>query len=79
MGGKEQHRLGGSALAQCYKQIGDDCPDLEDSELFVRAFNAIQKALKGKLEMLLFRHLPEFRYFAFLLAEIKSSGNDIER
>ena len=42
-------RLGGSALAQCFKQLGDDVPDLEDSKLFVKAFNSTQKLISGKL------------------------------
>jgi phosphoribosylformylglycinamidine synthase len=37
------NRLGGSALAQCYRQVGDECPDVEDPELLKRTFNAIQK------------------------------------
>ena len=35
-------RLGGSALAQCFSQIGDDSPDIEDPALLKRAFNATQ-------------------------------------
>ena len=34
--GRGQNRLGGSALAQVYGQLGDECPDLDD----VAAFNA---------------------------------------
>ncbi len=40
--GDGHHRLGGSALAQVYSQIGDSAPDLEDAATFVRAFKAIQ-------------------------------------
>lgn len=36
-------RLGGSALAQCLKQIGDNPPDMDDAEYFSTAFNCIQK------------------------------------
>ncbi len=39
-GGKT--RLGGSALAQAYGQVGDDCPDLEDAGLLKKAFEAVQ-------------------------------------
>jgi phosphoribosylformylglycinamidine synthase len=39
-GGK--NRLGGSALAQCYGQIGDASPDLDDPQLIKDTFNAIQ-------------------------------------
>jgi phosphoribosylformylglycinamidine synthase len=43
-GGK--NRLGGTALAQCYKQLGDQVPDLEDSKLFLKAFNSTQTLIK---------------------------------
>ncbi len=42
-------RLGGSALAQCYKQIGDECPDVNDTEVLENAFNAIQKMIDRDL------------------------------
>ena len=35
-------RLGGSALAQVYNQLGDCPPDLDDPEVFARAFNTVQ-------------------------------------
>ncbi len=37
-----QQRMGGSALAQVYNQIGDTAPDLDNAEDFKTAFNAIQ-------------------------------------
>jgi phosphoribosylformylglycinamidine synthase len=40
--GKGKNRLGGSALAHCYKQTGDESPDVDDPELLKNAFNAIQ-------------------------------------
>lgn len=40
-------RLGGSALAQCYMQLGDQVPDVEDAQQFVRAFKATQKLITG--------------------------------
>ncbi|XP_074649694.1 phosphoribosylformylglycinamidine synthase-like [Tubulanus polymorphus] len=43
-----KRRLGGSALAQCFKQIGNSCPDLDNPALFVEAFNALQKLIKDK-------------------------------
>ena len=42
-----KHRLGGSALAQCYGQIGDVTPDLEDPALFCQAFNVTQGCIAG--------------------------------
>ena len=38
-------RLGGSALAQVYGQIGDTPPDVDDPGLLKRAFNAVQQLI----------------------------------
>jgi phosphoribosylformylglycinamidine synthase len=40
--GQGRNRLGGSALAQVYGQLGDDSPDLDDPELFKAFFAALQ-------------------------------------
>ncbi len=40
--GAGKNRLGGSALAQVYKQIGRTCPDLDDTKTFKSFFNFIQ-------------------------------------
>ncbi len=40
--GEGRNRLGGSALAQVFGALGEATPDLDDPELFVRFFNAIQ-------------------------------------
>ncbi|PRY66823.1 phosphoribosylformylglycinamidine synthase [Vreelandella songnenensis] len=40
--GNGQNRLGGSALAQVYGQVGDTCPDLEDPEDLKAFFEVIQ-------------------------------------
>ena len=37
--GEGKTRLGGSALAHVYNQIGHDSPDVEDPELLKRSFN----------------------------------------
>lgn len=43
-------RIGGTALAQVYQQLGDDVPDVEDATLIKNAFNATQKLIKeGKV------------------------------
>ncbi|CAG0887542.1 unnamed protein product [Cyprideis torosa] len=42
-------RTGGSALAQCFGQIGDEVPDIHDAASFLESFNGIQKALKDGL------------------------------
>ena len=43
--GGGRNRLGGSALAQVWGQIGNDCPDVDDVELVGRAFRAVQALL----------------------------------
>ncbi len=43
--GGGRNRLGGSALAHVWGQIGDDCPDVDDIELLGRAFTAVQTLL----------------------------------
>jgi len=40
--GKGRNRLGGSALAQVYKQVGDHAPDLDDAQTFKAFFATIQ-------------------------------------
>jgi phosphoribosylformylglycinamidine synthase len=40
--GKGRHRLGGSALAQVYGQIGDECPDVDDPRVLRLFFHVIQ-------------------------------------
>ncbi|KAH7968835.1 hypothetical protein HPB52_011714 [Rhipicephalus sanguineus] len=42
-------RLGGTALAQCFKQLGDDVPDLEEPVKLRKAFAATQELLKSGL------------------------------
>lgn len=41
-------RLGGSALAQSYDQIGADCPDVEDVTLLGKAFDLIQELVESE-------------------------------
>ncbi|RLN46938.1 hypothetical protein BBJ29_006374 [Phytophthora kernoviae] len=45
--GKGANRLGGSALAQVYGQVGNVSPDVEDAALFKNAFNAVQAGIKA--------------------------------
>ncbi|RUS35277.1 phosphoribosylformylglycinamidine synthase [Jimgerdemannia flammicorona] len=44
---KGRQRLGGSALAQVYKQVGDEAPDVEDAGLIRNFFQAMQDVRKG--------------------------------
>ena len=46
-GGK--NRLGGSALAQVFGEIGNESPDIEDPELLKRAFNSVQQLVREGL------------------------------
>ncbi|MFU8814241.1 MAG: phosphoribosylformylglycinamidine synthase [Pseudomonadales bacterium] len=47
-GGRD--RLGGSALAQCYGQLGDQAPDVDDAAALARFFRAVQALNRaGKL------------------------------
>ncbi|XP_054646459.1 phosphoribosylformylglycinamidine synthase isoform X2 [Dunckerocampus dactyliophorus] len=43
------HRLGGSALAQCYGQLGDCSPDLDRPELLAACFNTTQTLINDQL------------------------------
>ncbi len=40
--GLGKNRLGGSAFAQVFEQMGDECPDLDDVEMFKQFFDCIQ-------------------------------------
>jgi phosphoribosylformylglycinamidine synthase len=44
-----KNRLGGSALAQAFSQIGDDSPDVDNPSLLTSAFNAVQRMLDDNL------------------------------
>ena len=44
-----KNRLGGSALAQALGQTGDECPDIEDPQKLVAAFNAVQELISKDL------------------------------
>jgi phosphoribosylformylglycinamidine synthase len=46
---KDKARLGGSALAQVYGQIGNESPDVDDPEILKHAFQAIQKLMSENL------------------------------
>jgi len=48
--GRGQNRIGGSALAQVYRQTGRTTPDLDDAEQFKAFFNTLQQLNRdGKL------------------------------
>lgn len=43
-----QRRLGGSALAQCYGQLGNNAPDLDNPTILKDSFESIQRLIKSK-------------------------------
>ncbi len=43
--GNGKHRLGGSALAQCFSQVGNQSPDVDDPALLKNAFQALQECI----------------------------------
>ncbi|EPS62326.1 hypothetical protein M569_12463, partial [Genlisea aurea] len=45
----ERRRLGGSALAQAFGQIGDECPDLDDVGYLKTTFDAVQELIEEGL------------------------------
>ncbi|KAK2968535.1 hypothetical protein RJ640_009380 [Escallonia rubra] len=47
--GKGKRRLGGSALAQVFDQVGDECPDLDDVPYFKSVFKRVQDLLADGL------------------------------
>ncbi|RCI01281.1 hypothetical protein CU097_015276 [Rhizopus azygosporus] len=51
-----KQRLGGSALAQVFKEIGSEAPDVEDAELLKSFFNAMQRAKEVKVPLVLAYH-----------------------
>ena len=46
---KGKRRLGCSALAQAFDQIGNDCPDIEDVPYLKKVFEAVQELLSERL------------------------------
>ncbi|MDD3519095.1 MAG: phosphoribosylformylglycinamidine synthase [Chromatiales bacterium] len=47
--GKGQRRMGGSCLAQVYRQVGHHTPDLDDPDALLRFFDAIQELNRERL------------------------------
>jgi len=41
-----KNRMAGSAFAQVFNQVGDVCPDLDDTDLFLNVFNAVQELIE---------------------------------
>jgi len=47
--GNKNYRLGGTALAQTFKQVGDQSPDVESPEMLRDSFYAIQEMIDKKI------------------------------
>lgn len=61
-----QQRLGGSILAQVYKQLGDEVPDLNDPACVKGFFEAMQACIEGD-ELLAYHDRSDGGLFATLL------------
>ncbi len=74
-----KQRLGGSALAQCFKQFGGEPADLDDPALMIRFFNA-QRALREKNLLLAYHDRSDGGLFATLveMAFASRSGLNIQ-
>ena len=70
--GMEQNRLGASALAQVYEQLGDEPADLDDPELLKGFFDAIQR-LNRERRVLAYHDRSDGGLFA-TLAEMAFAG-----
>jgi phosphoribosylformylglycinamidine synthase len=68
-----RNRLGGSALAQVYGQVGDQSPDLDDPQLLTRTFNAVQSLVED--ELILAGHDRSDGGLATTLLEMAFAGN----
>ncbi|MFC1900158.1 phosphoribosylformylglycinamidine synthase [Chloroflexota bacterium] len=66
-------RLGGSALAQAFDQIGDESPDVDSPRLLISGFNAVQRMIDEGL--LLACHDRSDGGLITTLAEMAMSGN----
>jgi phosphoribosylformylglycinamidine synthase len=68
-----RNRLGGSALAQAFGQIGDESPDVDNPSLLISAFNAVQRMLDDGL--VLACHDRSDGGLIATLAEMAMAGN----
>jgi phosphoribosylformylglycinamidine synthase len=71
--GKGRNRLGGSCLAQVYKQVGHHAPDLDDAELMKNFFAAMQ-SLSAEHKLLAYHDRSDGGLFT-TLAEMAFAGH----
>ncbi len=70
---KGKNRLGGSALAQVYGQVGNESPDVEDPDLLKHAFWAVQELISK--DLILAGHDRSDGGLIVTLLEMAFSGN----
>lgn len=71
--GKGKYRLGGSAIAYVYGQIGKIPPDIDDTDLLKRTFNLIQELIEK--DLILSGHDRSDGGLIVTLLEMAFSGN----
>jgi phosphoribosylformylglycinamidine synthase len=71
--GRGQNRIGGSALAQVYKQIGDQCADVDDAE-DLKAFFSVMQGLIADEQLLAYHDRADGGLFA-TLSEMAFAGH----
>ncbi|HLA49988.1 MAG TPA: phosphoribosylformylglycinamidine synthase, partial [Thermodesulfovibrionia bacterium] len=71
--GNGKNRMGGTALAHVFNQLGDKSPDIDDPELLKRTFNAIQLLISE--ELILSGHDRSDGGLAVTLLEMAFAGN----
>lgn len=71
--GQGHNRLGGTALAQCFKQTGSEAPDMDNPALLKKCFNLIQECI-GR-ELLLAGHDRSDGGLLTTLLEMAFAGN----
>jgi phosphoribosylformylglycinamidine synthase len=61
--GRGRNRLGGSVLAQAYKQVGDTAPDLDDPA-WLKSFFAVIQKLNSEAKLLAYHDRSDGGLFA---------------
>ena len=82
--GQGKNRLGGSALAQVYNQLGDECADLDDAKLLKQFFAVIQQLNQQNLLLAyhdrsdggLLATLVEMAFAGHVGVDVDVSGSD---
>ncbi|KAJ3993739.1 CobB/CobQ-like glutamine amidotransferase domain-containing protein [Lentinula boryana] len=69
-----KQRLGGSALAQVFREIGQECPDVEDASVLKAFFQACQKMRMKESEVVLAYHDRSDGGLFTTLAEMSFAG-----